>query len=32
MSKLLGYLAIAGIIVVVYNEYKKSNRNVNLKK
>ena len=32
MSKLLGYLAIAGIIVVVYNEYKKSKRDVNLKK
>jgi len=32
MSKLLGYLAIAGIIVVVYNEYKKSTKNVNLKK
>jgi hypothetical protein len=32
MSKLLGYLALAGIIVVVYNEYKKSTKNVNLKK
>jgi hypothetical protein len=32
MSKILGYLAIAGIIVVVYNEYKKSKRDVNLKK
>ena len=32
MSKLLGYLAIAGIIVVVYNEYKKSKTNINIKK
>lgn len=32
MSKLLGYLAIAGIVVVVYNEYKKSKKDINLKK
>jgi hypothetical protein len=32
MSKLLGYLAITGIIIVVYNEYKKSKKNINLKK
>jgi hypothetical protein len=32
MSKILGYLAIAGIVVVIYNEYKKSNKNINLKK
>jgi hypothetical protein len=32
MSKLLGYLAIAGIVIIVYNEYKNSKKNINLKK
>lgn len=32
MTKLLGYLAIAGIVIVFYNEYKKSDKNINIKK